>query len=102
MGFQQTLELGDYALIGKIDAHAQSASVIGFEMIPSEVQKTYAETNISVALVPAKALWSIVVFVNNLTDKRPYGSAYYDSTMGVIGATVGPPRTEGVRADYKF
>ena len=102
IGLQQTLELGDYALIGKVDAHAQSASIIGFEMIPSEMQKTYAETNLSVALVPAKAPWSIVVFVNNLTNKRPYGSAYYDSTMGVIGATVGPPRAEGVRAHYKF
>ena len=102
IGLQQTLELGDYALIGKISARAQSASIVGFEMIPSEVQKTYAETNLSVALVPAKAQWSIVAFVNNLTDKRPYGTAYYDSTMGVIGATVGPPRTEGMRADYRF
>lgn len=102
IGLQQTLEFGDYAVIGKVDARAQSASIVGFEMIPSEVQKTYAETNLSVALVPAKAPWSIVVFVNNLTGKRPYGTAYYDSTMGVIGATVGPPRAEGVRADYRF
>ena len=102
IGIQQTVELGNYSLVGAISAHAQSASIVGFEMIPAEVQKSYAETNLSIALVPSNARWSVVAFVNNLNDKRPYGTAFYDSIMGVIGASVGAPRTEGVRADYRF
>jgi iron complex outermembrane receptor protein len=102
IGIQQSVELGDYSLTGEASAHAQTASIVGFEMIPSEIQKTYAETNLSVTLAPSKAQWSVVAFVNNLGDKRPYGTAYYDSTMGVIGASVGSPRTWGVRAAYKF
>jgi iron complex outermembrane receptor protein len=96
------MEWGDYSLSGEVSAHAQSASIVGFEMIPSEVQKTYAVTNFAVTLAPAKGHWSVVAFINNLADKRPYGSAYYDSTMGIIGASVGAPRTWGVRGAHRF
>jgi len=102
IGLQQTWNLGDYSLIGDIDARGQSASIVGFEMIPVETQKSYAETNLAVTLVPSRGPWSVTAFVNNLDSKRPYGTAFYNSIMGVIGSSVGPPRTEGVRAAYKF
>lgn len=102
VGIRQTLELGNYSLIGAVNAFGQSASMLGFEMLPTEIQKAYAETNLSLSLVPAGMQWSVTAFVNNLSDKRPYGSEYYASAMGVVGATLGPPRTEGVRATYKF
>jgi iron complex outermembrane receptor protein len=102
VGIQQSIELGDYSLSAEVSAHAQTASIVGFEMIPSEIQKTYAVTNLAVTLAPLKAQWSVVAYVNNMGDKRPYGTTYYDSTMGVIGASVGPPRTWGARAAYKF
>jgi iron complex outermembrane receptor protein len=99
---QQTLVVGDYSLIGEIGAHAQTDSIVGFEMLPVEVQKTYAEGNASLSLVPSHGNWSVMAFVNNFTDRRPYGISYYDSVMGLIGAGVGAPRIEGVRATYKF
>jgi iron complex outermembrane receptor protein len=102
IGLQQTWSLGDYSLIGDINAHGQSDTIVGFEMIPAETQKSYAETNLAVTLVPSRGAWSVTAFVNNLDDKRPYGTAYYSSILGVIGASVGPPRTEGIRASYKF
>jgi iron complex outermembrane receptor protein len=104
IGLQQTLELSAYSLIGAISAHAQSDSVLGFEMLPIEVQKSYAEADLSLALVPANGQWSLTAFVNNLTDKRPYGSEVYTPSLigGFVGGTVGPPRTGGVRATYKF
>jgi iron complex outermembrane receptor protein len=102
IAIEQTVDLGDYALTGTAGASGQSASMLGFEMLPVEVQKTYAEANLSVGLTPAKGQWSVTAFVNNLTNRRPYGSEYYASPLGVVGATVGPPRTEGVRATYKF
>ena len=100
---QQRFELGDYALIGEINAHGQTNTITGFEMISAEVQKSYAETNLALSLTPSNSTrWSVTAFVNNLTDGRPYGTAFYSSIMGTIGASVGPPRTEGVRAAMKF
>jgi iron complex outermembrane receptor protein len=75
---------------------------VGFELIPVEVQKAYAETNLSLSLVPSSARWSVTAFVNNLDDKRPYGTSFYNSVVGAIGASVGTPRMEGIRASYRF
>ena len=102
IGLQQRLDLGDYSLVGEISAHGQTDTITGFEMVSAEVQKTYAETNLALTLMPSNSRWSVTAFVNNLDDKRPYGTAYYNSIMGVIGASVGPPRIEGVRAAVKF
>jgi len=101
-GIQQTVDVGDYALIGDVNLHAQSDSIVGFEMVPVEVQKAYTQTNLSLTLMPSSGKWSVVGFVNNVSDKRPYGSAYYNSVMSAFGASVGAPRTGGVRADYRF
>jgi len=102
ISLQQRVELGDYSLVGEISAHGQTNSVTGFEMIAAEVQKSYAETNLALTLTPSTSRWSVTAFVNNLSDERPYGTAFYNSVMGVIGASVGTPRTEGVRAAMRF
>ena len=102
VGVQQTFDIGNYSLIGDVNAHIQSDSVVGFEMIDVETQKSYAITNVSLTLVPAGEKWSLTAFGNNLGDERPFGTAYYNSVMGVIGAGVGAPRTFGVRGAYKF
>jgi iron complex outermembrane receptor protein len=103
VGIQQTVDVGAYALVGDLNAHAQSQNMTGFEMIQSEVQKSYTETNASLALMQGNDHhWSVTAFVNNIEDKRPYGSTYYNGTMGTVGATVGPPRTFGVRGRYAF
>jgi outer membrane receptor protein involved in Fe transport len=96
------MDLSDYLLTGAISAHGQSSSVVGFEMVPAEVQNAYVEGNLSLTLAPSNARWSVVAFVNNFTDQRPYGSSYYNSVIGTFAASVGPPRTEGVRAAVKF
>jgi iron complex outermembrane recepter protein len=102
IGVEQTVRVGDYSLIGDVNAHFQSDSVVGFELIDVEKQKAYVITNVSLALVPPSDKWSLTVFGNNLADQRPWGSAYYNSVMGLIGAGVGAPRTFGVRAAYKY
>jgi iron complex outermembrane recepter protein len=103
LGIQQTLDIGAYALVGDVNARAQSQNVVGFEMIQSEVQKSYTETNASLSLMPGNDHhWSATAFINNIENKRPYGTAYYNGTMGTIGATVGPPRIFGVRGQYAF
>ncbi len=102
IALQHRMDLGNYALIGEVSAHGQTDTITGFEMISAEVQKSYAEANLSLTLTPADSRWSVTAYVNNLSDKRPYGTAFYNSVMGAIGATVGPPRTEGVRAVVKF
>jgi iron complex outermembrane receptor protein len=102
ISIQQSVDIRDYVLTGEISAHGQSSSVVGFEMVPTEVQNAYAEGDFSLTLAVSNARWSVVAFVNNFTDQRPYGSSYYNSVMGTFAASVGPPRTEGVRAAVKF
>src|SRR6202008_4098079 len=41
VGVQQTFDIGNYSLIGDVNAHIQSDSVVGFEMINVETQKSY-------------------------------------------------------------
>ena len=102
ISIQQSVDIHDYLLTGELSAHGQASSVVGFEMVPIEVQNAYVEGNFSLTLAPAGARWSVIAFVNNFTDQRPYGSAYYNSVMGTFAASVAPPRNEGVRAAVKF
>ena len=102
LGIQQRADLGDYTLEADIDVRAQSAFNVGFELLPVETQRAYGEVNLSLGLSPVNDKWSVVAFVNNLTDRRPYGQAFYESIKSVIFSTVGDPRTEGVRVFAKF
>jgi iron complex outermembrane receptor protein len=102
IGVQQRAEIGSYTLTGEINAHGQSDSIIGFELLPVEIQKAYAQEDLSLGLSPSSARWSVVAFVNNVTDKRPYGASYYNSVNGLISSSIGPARTAGVRAEMKF
>jgi iron complex outermembrane receptor protein len=102
IGIQQTVQLGNYALIGEFTTHYQTSSIIGFEMVPVERQSAFAESNVSLTLAADSERWSVTAFGNNLQDKRPYGNAYYNSIMNVYAASVGAPRTWGVRAAMRF
>jgi iron complex outermembrane recepter protein len=101
-GVQQVVPLGRYELVGSVNTHYQTTSVVGFEMLSVERQGSYAQTDVAVELAPTGGRWSVTAFGNNLQDRRPYGSTYLNTTTNFIGGTVGPPRTGGVRADYKF
>ena len=102
IGLQQRATVGNFTLTGEISAHAQTDSIVGFELIPVEVQKTYGEGNLSVGISPSSARWSAVAFVDNFTNKRPYGDAYYNSVNGIFASSVAPPRTAGLRVAAKF
>jgi iron complex outermembrane recepter protein len=101
-GIQQMVQLGTYALIGEFTTHYQTASLVGFEMVPVERQSAFAESNVSLTLAADSERWSVTAFANNLQDKRPYGNAYYNSIMNVYAASVGAPRTLGVHATLRF
>jgi iron complex outermembrane recepter protein len=101
-GIQQMVQLGTYALIGEFTAHYQTASLVGFEMVPVERQSAFAESNVSLTLAADSERWSVTAFANNLQDKRPYGNAYYNSIMNVYAASVGAPRTLGIHATLRF
>jgi iron complex outermembrane receptor protein len=102
LGLQQRADLGAYSLEGEIDARAQSSFNVGFELLPVETQKAFAEVNLSLGISPVSDRWSVVAFVNNLTDRRPYGQAFYESIKSVLFSTIEDPRTEGVRVFVKF
>jgi iron complex outermembrane recepter protein len=102
IALQQRADLGAYLLEGQISARGQSSSNVGFELLPIETQKSYGELDLSLGISPNSDRWSVVAFVNNLTDRRPYGQAFYESIKSVAFSTVGEPRTAGVRVSAKF
>jgi iron complex outermembrane recepter protein len=102
VGVQHTILLpSSYELTGGLTTHYQSLSYVGFELLPVETQGSYAESNFALTLRPGDERWSATAFVNNMQDKRPYGVAYFGPT-NVFAASVGPPRTWGMRVDMKW
>ena len=102
VGLRHSMDFGPIELTGDINAHGQSASFVGFELIPVELQKSYAEGNAWLGVSPLSGPWNVTAFVNNVTNRRPYGTAYDNSVIGLIGSSLGAPRTAGVRMSWKF
>jgi iron complex outermembrane recepter protein len=98
---QQTIPLGALTLIAEFSTRYQTASFVGFELVPIERQGGYAESNLSLTVTGGER-WSITAFGNNLQDRRPYGIAFYNSVNNVYAASVGPPLTFGVRGLVRF
>lgn len=103
IGLRHSFDLDRVRLTAGVDARGQSASYVGFELIPVEIQKSYSQVDASLGFAPLNGgAWSVVAFVDNITNRRPYGTAYYNSVDNLIAAAIAPPRTGGVRVGWKF
>jgi len=54
--------------LGEFTTHYQTASLIGFEMVPVERQSAFAESNVSLTLAADSERWSVTAFA-----KQPAG-----------------------------
>ena len=84
-----------------LTTHYQTLRYVDFELLPVETQGSYAESNFALTLRPGDERWSATAFVNNMQNERPYGVAYFGPT-NVFAASVGPPRTWGMRVAMKW
>jgi iron complex outermembrane receptor protein len=101
-GIEQSVDIGDFTLTGNFNTHYQTSSMIGFEMLSTQLQDSYFLSNASIRLSPRSGTWSLTGFVNNIENNRPLGSVFVNSAAGVIGGAVGAPRTYGLQASASF
>ncbi|WP_171905812.1 TonB-dependent receptor [Sphingobium phenoxybenzoativorans] len=88
-----------------IDASAKysSARWINTEFIPVERDGKYAVLDANVTYTAADGKYSIGIFGRNLTKTVYYtGGVQAVFVPGLFAANIAPPRTYGVRADFKF
>lgn len=103
-GIEQVIALGNAGqLIFNVDGRYQSKSFIGFEELPTQVQKGYALLDIQLTYRLPGSHFMISGFANNLTDKAAVGFAQpHPRSAALLTETLRPPRTYGVRVGYKF
>jgi iron complex outermembrane receptor protein len=110
--YQRTLPLGNGgSLIGKLALQYRSSRISGEEQIAAEHLPSYATGDALLGYRSPEDSWGLTAYVNNLTDKKSYGSSFFTGATPSLTAPVGPvgpttllnpPRTYGVRLNVKF
>ena len=86
-----------------VNAQFSSAKWLAIDFIPSERAPSYVTVDANLAYHAPSGNWSIAAFGRNLTDKEVYASAIeHPFVAGLVAASVGAPRTYGVRLSAKF
>lgn len=90
------------ALIMGANTHYQSDSIVMFERREFSTQKSYWQTDASVALQSSDDHWRIRAFVRNIENNRVFGIVSYDSFSRLTTGNAAPPRTYGLEIGLKF
>lgn len=94
---------GGASVVPQINAEFASARWLAVDFVPTERVGSYAIVDLDVAYTSADARWSVTPFVHNIADKAAYsGGGEQAFVPQLVYATIMPPRTFGVRADYHF
>ena len=111
--YSHTFSLRDKGvIIGDISGQYRSADISAEDQTVSEHIGGYATENAQLTYAAAGGHWKVSAYVNNLSDKESYGSAFYlgsvptilHGPVGPLGPVtiVNPPRTYGLRLNASF
>jgi iron complex outermembrane recepter protein len=110
--YERTMPLGNGgSLVGKLAWQYRSSRISGDEQVPAEHLPSYATGDALFGYHSPEDHWGLTAYVNNLTDKKSYGSSFFTGAAPSLTAPVGPvgpttllnpPRTYGVRLNVKF
>jgi iron complex outermembrane recepter protein len=101
-GLQQTYPIGDNRIVLGWKTRYQSSNFTGFDHLPTDLQKSYWLSSADLTFFSKEDRFSISAFVNNIENNRIVQSTTYFSATSLIGATVGDPRTYGLRLGVNF
>lgn len=103
-GIEQVVQLGGgNKLTFNADGRYQSWVYTGFEQLPRQRQDGYFLADLQARLDLAGTGFSVAAFVNNLTDQNVAGfSLPQQRSPTLLIETLRPPRTYGMRVQYRF
>ncbi|MEG3164021.1 TonB-dependent receptor [Sphingomonas sp. PB2P19] len=102
LGAQQTVNVGDFKLVGGVDTQYRSSRYVQVEFLPQELVGETWTTNAQIGVGPADDRWQLTAFVRNIEDRRIVLNTPIYGLASALTATTSAPRTYGVRVNAKF
>jgi iron complex outermembrane recepter protein len=99
---QQTIRLGDSRLILSASTRYQTDAYVGFDQLPSDLQKGYWRSNADITFSLPRDWASLTLFVNNIENNRQLLYTQYNAAASNSLATASDPRTYGLRVAVHF
>lgn len=103
LGYEHTFPLpGDYALVASIQTAYQTGRYLSIDYLQTEYQSAATTSDASLTLQAPGKRWSLTGWVNNLEDAVIMNQAFNRPIINVVYTGLRPPRTFGVRANFRF
>lgn len=103
VGLQQSYDLGGMRLTANLDARYRDERWVGFDFTPPQRADSVTTIDASLRLSAADESWSLMAYGRNLTDKEIKSSTQvFGAVSNLVSTLYEPPRTYGVRLDYRF
>jgi iron complex outermembrane receptor protein len=104
LGYDHTFRIsGAGAINAAVSGQYTSSRYMGFEFVRNQLADSTETYDVDVTYTAESGKWSLGAFVHNVGDEAVYTAG---SVQGfappLVYATIGPPRTYGVRARYNF
>jgi iron complex outermembrane receptor protein len=90
-------------IVPRINAQFASAQWLAVDFVPTERVGSYTIVDFDLTYTDASNRWAIAAFLHNAADRAAYsGGGEQAFVPQLVYATILPPRTFGIRADYNF
>ncbi|GAA0273431.1 hypothetical protein GCM10009127_12360 [Alteraurantiacibacter aestuarii] len=100
-GINQTVEIGDFLLIGTVDGRYRGSREVGFNYIPASRVGGDFSMDAALTFSDIDETWSLTAYIRNLTDEV-ITSLVQTGAGNVVASVYQPPRTYGLRARVTF
>jgi iron complex outermembrane receptor protein len=90
------------SLVGFASNHYESSKWGSFQHAPGTAVPSYDKTDATLTYTFAGGAWSVAAWGKNLTNAVSYVTVSTGGNPGPASALIDPPRTYGMRFDYKF
>lgn len=104
VGYEHTFNFsGGSAINAALSGQYSSERYTGFEFVGSQLADASQTYDVDLTYLSSNGKWSLGAFVHNVGNEPVYtGGSVQGFAPPLVYATIGPPRTYGVRARYTF
>lgn len=104
LGYQHTFEIGGAGrIIAGADTRIESSRYLSIDYLPNGRQGAYMMTNARLTWETQSGNFSLTGFVNNIEDELVFSNSFQSPVKGgTLYNQIRPPRTYGVRANFRF